>query len=103
MSKGNLSEDAKAKLLGKLREPASPILTQVVRVEEPIPAAVKPTEEAPKAEPVAQFNAQVPAELLKRARRHKADSGMTLNQIATEALMMYLDSIGAAGSTTSPR
>lgn len=96
MSKGNLSEDAKAKLLGKLREPASPILTQVVRVDEPaLPSASESegVDNGEKAEPLAQFNAQVPADLLKRARRYKADSGKTLNQIATEALARYLEAV----------
>jgi|GEM_PF-5299915 len=95
MSKSNLSEDNKAKMLDKLREPASPIMTQVVRVDEPVPPATSP---AP-AEPLEQFNAKVPAELLRRARRYKADTRKTLNQIATEALAMYLDAVELSAST----
>ena len=93
MSKSNLSEDTKAKLLDKLRAPANPIMTQVVRVDEPAPATTQSTPEPPKAEELEQFNAKVPAALLRRARRHKADTRKTLNQITAEALAMYLDSV----------
>lgn len=93
MSKSNLSEDAKAKLLGKLREPANPIMTQVVRVDDSVPPATSPALESPPAEPLEQFNAKVPADLLRRARRYKVDTRKTLNQITTEALSMYLDAM----------
>jgi len=93
MSKSNLPEDAKAKLLGKLRESASPIMTQVVRVDESAPPATSPAPELPQAALLEQFNAKVPADLLRRARRYKADTRKTLNQITTEALAMYLDAV----------
>lgn len=98
MSKSNLPEDAKAKLLGKLREPASPIMTQVVRVDESALPPKSPASESPPAEPLEQFNAKVPADLLRRARRYKVDTRKTLNQITTEALTMYLDAVAPPAS-----
>lgn len=86
MSTNNLPEETRAKLMDKLRAPANPIMTQVVRVDEP-------TSEPLKAEELEQFNAKVPAALLRRARRYKADTRKTLNQITAEALAMYLDSV----------
>ena len=93
MNSSNLSEETKAKLLGKLREPASPIMTQVVRVDEPVPVTTPPAMESPKSDDLEQFNAKVPADLLRRARRYKADTRKTINQITAEALAMYLDKV----------
>lgn len=93
MNPSNLPEETKAKLLGKLREPANPIMTQVVRVDEPAPVTTPSTPEPPKIEELEQFNAKVPADLLRRARRYKADTRKTINQITAEALAMYLDAV----------
>ena len=87
--------DNKAKLLSKLREPSIPIMTQVVRVEEPVFSTAEAKKTADKVDGLEQFNAKVPAELLRRARRYKADTRKTMNEIASEALMMYLDSLNA--------
>lgn len=93
MNPSNLPEETKAKLLGKLREPASPIMTQVVRVGEPAPATTRSVEGSPPGNELEQFNAKVPADLLRRARRYKADTRKTINQITAEALAMYLDTV----------
>lgn len=98
MNKNNLPEDAKAELLGKLREPANPIMTQVVRVDESASSATPSAPESLPVELLEQFNAKVPANLLRRARCHKADTRKTLNQITTEALAMYLDAVDLQGS-----
>ena len=88
-------DENKAKLLSKLREPSIPIMTQVVRIEEPASLVAEADKTAVKTEGLEQFNAKVPAELLRRARRYKADTRKTINEITSEALMMYLNSVDA--------
>lgn len=91
MKTDNIQEDAKAKLLSKLREPASPIMTQVVRVEDVMSSSAELVKPIMKMTGLEQFNAKVSADLLRRARRYKADTRKTINEIAAEALTMYLD------------
>ena len=68
-------------------------MTQVIRVDESAPAITKSVEGSPPADELEQFNAKVPANLLRRARRYKADTRKTIYQITTEALAMYLDTV----------
>ncbi len=73
-------------------------MTQVVRVDESVPPIISPAPESPPAKSLEQFNAEVPADLLRRTRRYKADTRKTLNQITTETLAMYLDAVETPAS-----
>lgn len=96
MKTNTTQEDAnKAKLLSKLREPSTPIMTQVVRVEDTVSSPAEVDKSVAKTDILEQFNAKVPADLLRRARRYKADTRKTINEIAAEALTMYLNSVEA--------
>ena len=85
-------EEKKAKMFAKLNEPAEPVITQVVRVED-----VKKTgrPEKVKAEETEHMNAYPTESLAADMRIYKARTKKSLIDIMNEAFTEYLEKRGA--------
>lgn len=82
------SDEKKAAMLAKLSQPATPIVTQVVRVE-----PTKPTKLAK--EETDHFNAYPSLALAADVRIYKARNRISIQDIINEALTEYLQKRGA--------